>query len=342
MQTPSALRKVSGPWGNLMKLHRRAFLHAAAGAAALPSLPRIGMGEDAYPSRPIHVVVGFTAGAAADVTARLLGDGMGRLLGQQIVVEDKPGAGSSIAADYVAYAAKDGYTLFLATLSIIANQIINPNPAFDLTKDLAPITLLSTGAVVLVINPEVNVHSVAELIALAKSKPGEVLHATVVGSLPHLASELFAQRAGIKLMQVPYQGSPQATSDVIAGRATISFSPASTVVGQIAAGKLRALAVAANKRSSALPDVPTMAEAGLPDFDTSLWFGLLAPAGTPRPVTEKLADVAQKAMHAPEAVEKLRKLGFDPLEGGPDKFADYIRSEIARWSAVARAAGLRR
>jgi tripartite-type tricarboxylate transporter receptor subunit TctC len=209
------------------------------------------------------------------------------ILGQQILVENKPGAGSSIAAEYVAHADKDGYTLFFATLSIIANQIINPNPSFDLTRDLAPITLLASGAVVLVVNPEINVRSIAELIALAKSKPDEVLHATVIGSLPHLASELFAQRAGIKLMQVPYLGSPQTVTDVIAGRAMMTFSPASTVVGQIAAGKIRALVTAANKRCSALADVPTMAEAGMPDFDTSLWFGLFAPAGTPRAVVEK-------------------------------------------------------
>lgn len=324
-----------------MKLPRRTFLHIAAGALASLSLPRIAIGQEAYPSRPIHVIVGFTAGAASDVTARILGDSMRPILGQQIIVEDRPGAGSSIAAEYVAHAARDGYTLFVATLSIITNQIINANPSFDLTRDLAPVALLASGAVVLVVNPEINVHSVAELIALAKSKPGQVLHATVMGSLPHLASELFAQRAGIKLMQVPYQGSPQTVTDVIAGRVMMTFSPASTVVGQIAAGKLMALATAANKRSSALPNVPTMAEAGIPDFDTSLWFGLLAPAGTPRPVIEKLADAAQKAIHAPEAVERLRKLGFVPLDAGPDKFADYIRSEVARWSAVARAAGLK-
>jgi tripartite-type tricarboxylate transporter receptor subunit TctC len=279
--------------------------------------------------------------AASDVASRILGESMRPILGQQILVENRPGAGSSIAAEYVAHAAKDGYTLFLATLSIITNQITNPNPSLDLTRDLAPVALLASGAVVLVVNPDVNVRSVAELIALAKSKPGQVLHATVMGSLPHLASELFAQRAGIKLMQVPYQGSPQAASDVLAGRAMMTFSPASTVVGQIAAGKLLALATAANKRSSALPDVPTMAEAGMPDFDTSLWFGLLAPAGTPRPAIEKLAAAAQQAIHAPEAVERLGKLGFEPLTAGPDTFADYIRSEVARWSAVARTAGLR-
>ncbi len=162
-----------------MKLPRRTFLHIAAGASALASLPRIAIGHEAYPSRPIHVIVGFTAGAASDVTARILGDSMRPILGQQIIVEDRPGAGSSIAAEYVAHAAKDGYTLFVATLSIITNQIINPNPSFDLTRDLAPIALLASGAVVLVVNSEINVHSVAELVALAKSKPGQLLHATV-------------------------------------------------------------------------------------------------------------------------------------------------------------------
>ncbi len=324
-----------------MNLLRRQFLHLAAGASVLPAVSRIARAED-YPTRPIHMVIGFTPGAAADVTARLLGDSMGPLLGQQIVVENKPGGGSSIAAEYVAHATKDGYTLYLATLSIIINQIINPNRNFDLQKDLAPIALVSSGAVVLVVNPDSNIHSVADLIALAKSKPGQVLHATVVGSLPHLASELFAQRAGIKLTQVPYQGSPETVIDVMAGRALITFSPASTVVGQIASGKLRPLATAANKRSSALPNVPTMAEAGIPDFDTSLWFGLLAPAGAPQAVIGKLAPTVQKATHEPSVVEKLHKLGFEPLEGGPDKFAAYIRSETARWTEVARAAGLQK
>jgi tripartite-type tricarboxylate transporter receptor subunit TctC len=258
-----------------MKLSRRSLLRIAASATPLVSSDRTVIAQEAFPSRPIHIIVGFTAGAASDVASRILGESMRPILGQQILVENRPGAGSSIAAEYVAHATKDGYTLFLATLSIITNQITNPNPSLDLTRDLAPVALLASGAVVLVVNPEVNVRSVAELIALAKSKPGQVLHATVMGTLPHLASELFAQRAGIKLMQVPYQGSPQAATDVLAGRAMMTFSPASTVVGQIAAGKLLALATAANKRSSALPDVPTMAEAGMPDFDTSLWFGLL-------------------------------------------------------------------
>jgi tripartite-type tricarboxylate transporter receptor subunit TctC len=323
-----------------MTLVRRRFLHLAAGTVALPLLPGVAVADDAYPSRPIHVIVGFTPGASADVAARVLADSAGPILGQQIVVENKPGAGSSIAAEYVAHAAKDGYTVFLTTLSIITNQIINPNPALDLMKDLAPVALLEQGAVVLVVDPASNIQSVEELIALAKSKPGQVLDATVIGSLPHFATELFAQRAGIKLTHVPYPGSPQTIIDLIAGRATMTFSPASTVVGQIAAGKIRPLATAAKKRAAALPDVPTMAEAGMPDFDTSLWFGLLAPVGTPRPVIEKLSSAARQAMHTPQAIANLSKQGYEPLDAGPDEFATFMHSEIARWSEVARNAGL--
>jgi tripartite-type tricarboxylate transporter receptor subunit TctC len=323
-----------------MSLSRRSLVLACA--AAFAGGTRGGaMAQDAFPSRPIHIIVGFTPGAAADVAARVLSAGAGPILGEQIVVENKPGAGSSIAAQYVAHAAGDGYTLFLCSLSIITNQIINPNASLDLTRDLAPVALLESGAVVLVVSPASNLHSVAELIALAKAKPAKVLHATVIGSLPHLASELFAQRAGVKLTQVPYQGSPQAVLDVIAGRATMTFSPISSVVGQVSAGQLRALATAANKRASALPDVPTMAEAGMIDFDTSLWFGLLAPAGTPRAVVERLAAAAHEAMRAPDAVEALRKQGYEPLEGGPDEFTAFFHREIARWSEVARAAGFK-
>jgi tripartite-type tricarboxylate transporter receptor subunit TctC len=322
-------------------LPRRKFLHLAAGTAALPSLARVAAAQDVYPSRPIHVVIGFTPGAAADVVARVLSQAAAPILGQQIVVENKPGAGSSIAAEYVAHAATDGYTVFLATLSIITNQIINPNAALDLTKDFEPIALLESGAVMLVVDPASKIHSVSELIAFAKAQPDQVLDSNVIGSMPHFASELFAQRAGIKLTQVPYPGSPQAVADVIAGRTLMTFAPASTVVGQIAAGKLRALATTANKRAGALPDVPTMAEAGMPDFDTSLWFGLLAPAGTPRPIVDKLAAASLQAMHTPAAIEILRKQGDDPLDAGPDEFAAFMRSEITRWTEVARAAGMK-
>jgi tripartite-type tricarboxylate transporter receptor subunit TctC len=324
-----------------MTVPRRRFLHLAAGAAALPGMSRAAIAQT-YPSRPVHLIVGFTAGAASDVIGRLFANGAGPLVGEQIVVENRPGAGSSIAAQYVARAANDGYTLFIPALSTLTNEIIDPAPAFDLSKDFAPIALLANGAFVLVVTPGINVHSVTELIALAKAKPGEMLYgSTGVGSLPQLCAELFAQRAGIKLTHVPYPGSPQITADLIAGRIAMSFTIASSVIGQIAAGQLTALATAANKRPIALPDVPTMAEAGMSDFDTSLWLGLAAPAGTPRPVIDKLADAAHRAMHAPDAMETLRKQGYEPLDAGPDEFAAFIRSEITRWSGVARAAGLK-
>jgi tripartite-type tricarboxylate transporter receptor subunit TctC len=325
-----------------MKLPRREFLRLAAGAAALRSVPRAAMAEDVYPSRPVHLIVGFTPGAASDVIGRLFAQGAGPLVGQEIVVENKPGAGSGIAAQYVARAAKDGYTLFLPALSTLTNEIINPVASFDLAKDFAPIALLAIGAVVLAVNPGTNVHSVSELIALAKSKPGQVLYgSTGMGSLPQLAAELFAQRAGLKLTHVPYPGSPQIAADLIAGRITMSFTIASSVIGQIAAGQVTALATAASKRPSALPDVPTMAEAGMPDFDTGLWLGLAAPVGTPPPAIKKLADAARGAMHAPVTAEALRKQGYDPLDAGPDEFAAFLRSETERWTAVARAAGMK-
>ena len=174
-------------------------------------------------------------------------------------------------------------------MSIVTSQIINPDPAFDLDKDFAPISLLASGAVVLVVSPQSNLSSVGDLIAMAKSNPGQVLCANAgIGSLPHMAAELFAQRAGIELVSVPYPGSPQAVTDLVAGRVTMFFSPASTVIGQITAGKLKALATAANERASALPEVPSMAEAGIPDFDTSLWFGVMAPAGRRKTQSRKL------------------------------------------------------
>ena len=238
------------------------------------------------------------------------------------------------------HAPQDGYTLFLGTLSIVTNQIINPNKALDLIKDFEPVALIQDAPIILVVNPKSDIHSVKELVALCKAKPEQALDSNVIGSMPHFASELFAQQAGIKLTQVPYQGSPQAVEDVVADRTLMTFSPVSTVVGLIAAGKLRALATTTGKRAGALPDVPTMAEAGLPGVDTSLWFGLFAPTGTPRPIVDKLATAAHQAMHTPAAMDALRKQGDDPLDAGPDKFKAFMHSEIARWTKVALAAGM--
>ena len=317
-------------------------MQLAASATALLASGSAARAEDAYPSRPIRLIVGFSPGSASDITARLFAKGASDVLGQQVVVENKPGAAGSLAGQSVAHAANDGYTLFLFALSTLTNEIISPAPVLDVVKDFAPIALLANGTIVLVVNPATNVHSVAELIALAKSKPGEMLSgSTGAGSIPQLAAALFAQRAGIKVTDVPYPGSPQITGDLLAGRITMSFNVSSAVIGQINAGQLTALATAANKRAAALPSVPTMAEAGMADFDTSLWLGVAAPAGTPRPVVDKLADAARKAMQNADAVETLRKQGYEPLDAGPEAYGTFIKSEVARWTEVTKVAGIK-
>lgn len=311
------------------------------GLAALLS-PADASAAEAYPTRPVHLIVGFTPGASSDIVARLYAKGAEPIVGQQLIVENKTGAGSSIAAGYVARAAKDGYTLLVPALSTLTYKIVHPEAQYDMVKDFAPIALLAVGTIVMTVDPKVGVNSVKEFTALAKSKPGKMLFGTVgPGSLPDLCGELYAQRAGVKLVQVTYPGSPQITQDLLAGRINMSFQIASAVVGQIKAGQLKALAVASDKRSALFPHVPTMAEAGIADFNTPLWFGLAAPAGTPRPAIEKLAAAAQKAMHEPGAVELLRKQGFDPEDMGPDQFGAFIKSEIARWTAVVNGAGIK-
>ena len=319
---------------------RRQILAHAVGAAALPALARVAFAED-YPSRSVRLIVGFTPGSASDVVGRFFAKGASSALGQQVVVENKPGAGSAIAAKYVAQSTPDGYALFLVALSTLTNQIINPRLGLDLVKEFAPVGRLVNGPYVLVVNPNAGLNSVSDLIALAKAKPGQVTFGSVgIGSMPHLCAELFAQRAGIKLTHVPYNGSPQVITDLTAGRITMAFENAIATVGQAKAGKVKALATTAMKRVSVLPQVPTMAEAGIRGFDVSLWIGVLAPTGTPRPVVDKLARAAHSGMHDPQTVETMGKEGFELYDAGPDAFAGFIRSELTRWTGVARAAGL--
>jgi tripartite-type tricarboxylate transporter receptor subunit TctC len=225
----------------------------------------------------------------------------------------------------------------------ITNAAINPKLPFDIMKDFTPVALINTAAVILVAHPSIGVNSVKELIALAKAKPGEINYAsTGVGTAPHLSGELFNMRAGVKLVHVPYQGSPQAATDLLAGRVQIMFSPASAVISQVEAGQLKVLASATSQRAGILPNVPTMAEAGMPDFVTSIWFGLMAPAGTPREIVDKLARAVSEATKAPEVVAAWRPQGIDPQSGGPDEFAKHVAFEMTRWSEVAGAAGLKK
>jgi tripartite-type tricarboxylate transporter receptor subunit TctC len=307
---------------------------AAAGAAALA--------ED-YPTHPVRIIIGFGAGAAADTPARLLGQKFTDALGQQFIIENKPGAGSNVAAEYVARAANDGYTLFMATAAQTNYAGMTINPTYDVIKDFTPILRVAAVPNILVATPSLGVGDLKELIALAKEKPGQIFFASSgVGTTTHVAGELINIMAGIKLVHVPYQGSAQALTDVMTGRIQLWFAPASAVVQQVAEGKLKALAVTTAQRASIAPDVPTMAEAGLPGYDLGLWFGLMAPAGTARPIVDKLATIANLALKSADVVEPLRKIGIEPVGGSPDDFARTIAAEVKKSTEVAEAANLRK
>ena len=296
-----------------------------------------------YPNKPVRLLVGFTPGSVADITARVLGNRMGQILGQQFVIENKPGAASNLAAEFVARAPKDGYTLFLAGSVNVSNAAIQSNLSFDIVRDFAPIALINEAAVILVVHPSVAAKSVQELIALAKGKPGDLTYAsTGIGSAPHMSGELFMQNTGTKLVHVPYQGSPQAATDLLAGRVQVMFSPATAVISLVKSGQLKVLASSTAKRASILPDVPTMIEAGMPGFVASIWFGLMAPAGTPREIVDKLARAATEAIRSPEVIAAWAPQGVDPMPGGPDELGKYVASEMTRWSEVATAAGLKK
>jgi tripartite-type tricarboxylate transporter receptor subunit TctC len=299
---------------------------------------------DEFPSKPLRLMIGFPAGSAADITARLVGDSMSRTLGQQVVIEAKPGAGSSLAAEFVARSPADGYTLFIGTSSNVTNAVVGAaDLRFDFVKDFAPVTPLTGLPLILAVHPSLGVSSVKELIALAKSKPGELTYASVgPGTVPHLSTELFALRTGTKLVHVPYKGSPPAVNDLLGGRVSIMLGVASTIMPHVMAGKLKALASGAARRPHIAPDVPTIAEAAVPGFDNSIWFGLMAPTGTPRPVIDKLNAAAIKALKEDDIVAKLRTAGFEPLGSSPEAFAKLIASDMVKWGDAAKAAGLKK
>ncbi len=309
--------------------------------ACLALAPAAGA-QEAYPSRPVRLIVGLAAGSSTDVTARVIAQRMGHILGQQFVVENRPGAGGNIATGFVAHAAKDGYTLLLGSVATTVNVTLSPNQGFDFVRDLVPVTLLATVPNILVVHPSLGVASVDALIALAKSKPNEILYASSgIGTSPHLSAELFNIMAGIKLAHVPYQGSAQAMSDLIAGRTAVMFSPAPTAVAQMKAGTLVALASTQRKRAGVAPDLPTMSELGLEGFDTGVWFGLFAPAGTPTEAFAALSRAANEAVKSDEVLAAFAPQGIDPLGGTPAEFAAYVRAEIEKWAAVVRTAGLK-
>lgn len=301
----------------------------------LPLLPLPSVAEELYPTRPIRLIVGFAAGSSGDVTARIISHKIGEILGQTLIVENRPGASSFIATEFVARAPKDGYTLLLATIAATINTSLMPGKSLNFEKDLEPITLVGSLPNILVVNSKLDVNDVKGLIALAKAKPDELLYgASGLGSGPHLTTELFKQMAGVKMTAILYPGSAQTVTDLIAGRIQVMFSPASTVLGLIQQGTVKALATTQAKRASVAPNLPTISEAALPGFDTGVWFGILAPTGTPAPVIDKLSKATNQALKDPEVLKALHTQGLDALGGSPDEFRRFIRSETERWARV--------
>ena len=295
-----------------------------------------------YPAHPITLVVPYAAGGGNDVIARIVAERMSASLGQAIVVENRGGAGGTIATCRVAMAAPDGYTLLIATSSLAINPSLYPNAGYDPRKDFAPIGLIASSANVVLVHPSVSAHSIAELIALAKKDNTLTFASTGTGSSVHLAAELFAGMAGIKITHVPYKGSGPALNDLLGGHVTMMFATMASAAGIVrSAGKVRALAVTGATRSALFPELPTVAEAGLPGYEAVLHYGIVAPAGTPRPIVEKLNAALNAALGNNEVKKKLAVEGAETLPTTPDEYAADIAKEEVKWSDIIRKAGVK-
>ncbi len=296
----------------------------------------------AYPSRPVHIVVPFTAGSATDILARSFGQKLSEMWSQPVIVENRPGAGGTIGAAFVAKAPADGYTLLVHSAAHAYNPSIYPNLTFDTVKDLVEISPLAGQPNVLVVSPALGVKSVAELIALAKQRPGQLNFSSAgTGSGTHINAEKFRLAAGIDVVHIPYKGTPEALTDTMAGRVSYFFSPISAALPNIREGKLIALGVSTAKRSSALPNVPTIAESGLNGFDYNLWVGLFAPAGTPADVVEKINKDIARALQSADIKERLANLGAESMPMSPTEFKAFVRTEIDDSAKVIKAAGIK-
>jgi tripartite-type tricarboxylate transporter receptor subunit TctC len=307
--------------------------------AALAAVPV--WAETAYPSKPVRFIVPSSAGGGTDIIARALSQKLSEALGQQFVVENRPGAGQMIGIELAAKAPADGHTILMVASTLAINPIMYKKVSYDPVRDFAPITQAASLPNVLVVHPSLPVKSVAELIALAKREPGRIAYASAgIGTSPQMSVELLKSLAGIDLLHVPYKGTAPGVIDVLAGQVKVMTPNVLTALPYIKSGRLRALAVTSAKRSEALPDVPTMAEAGVPGYESVQWYGVLAPAGTPREIVERLHVEIAKALRAGDVRERLAADGAEPVGSSPDEFAAFIRAEIAKWAKVAKAAGI--
>ena len=295
----------------------------------------------AWPAKPIRIVVPFPAGGSTDIVGRLLADKLSQSLGQAVVVDNRAGAGGTSGSDVAAKSAPDGYTFLLGTSSTHAiAPALYPKLAYDPVKDFAPVSLLGTATILMVVHPSVPAKSVAEFVALAKAKPGAMMFgSTGNGSVSHLTAEYFKSLAGIDMQHVPYKGDTPMTLDLVAGRVQVAFGTAVAFLPQVQGGKLNALAVTDAKPSPVAPQLPTVAASGLPGFEALQWFGMLAPAGTPREIVARVNAEIGKALQQPDVQEKLKGLGMQIVGGPPEQFGSFMRAEAGKWAKIVKDSG---
>lgn len=310
--------------------------------AALAVLPALAIAADAYPTKPLRLIVALPAGGPTDILARLIAQPLSASLGQPIVVDNRPGAGGNIGAELVAKSPADGYTMLMGTSGPLAiNPSLYKTIGFDPLRDFAPVILAASAPFVIVANPSLPANNVRELIALAKAKPGTVNYGSVQGNASHLATELFDYMAGIKMTLVPYKGAAQATTDVIAGQIQLSFASTPGSVQLLKAGKIKSIAVTSARRIAALPDVPTVAESGLPGYEASVWYGVVVPAKTPKEIVNKLNAEIGKILRERSHRDKIAAADFEITATTPEEFGRFIRSETEKWTKVVKASGAR-
>jgi tripartite-type tricarboxylate transporter receptor subunit TctC len=323
-----------------MKLPRRKFLRLAAGAGALPAVSRLAWAQ-AYPSRPVRIVVGLAPGGANDITARLMGQWLSERLGQQFVIENRPGAGTNIATEMVVRAPADGYTLLLVGAAQAVNATLYEKLNFNFIRDIAPVASLVRLPLVMVVNPSLPTKTGPEFVAYAKANPGRISMASAGnGSAPHVAGELFKMMAGIDMVHVPYRGGGPAVTDLIAGQVQVLFAGAPESIEHIRAGRLRPLAVTDTTRLEALPDIPTVADF-VPGYEASVLFGVGAPRNTPTEIVERLNKEINAGLADPKIKERFAVLGGTPLAGSPADFGKLIAEETEKWGKVIKFAGIK-
>ncbi|MEJ8846595.1 tripartite tricarboxylate transporter substrate binding protein [Variovorax rhizosphaerae] len=320
-------------------MHRRTLI--AAFATTLLASSGLALAQDPYPSKPIRIIVGFAPGGSADIVARLMADKLGTELKQPIIVENRAGAGGNIGAEAVARAPADGYTLLMAsTAQIVINPALYRKMPFDPIKDLAPVSLIQNEHNLMVVTPGIGVKTLPEFITYAKANPDKVTFASPGnGSPAHLAGELMNQMAGLKMVHVPYKGTAPAITDLLAGNVTVAIDNMPAYMPHVKAGKLNGLALASERRATAAPDTPTVSEAGLPGYVVTAWKGLMAPAGTPRPVIDKLHAAVVKVLAMPDVQKRMIDLGAEPAGTTPEQFAQFIQAETKKWGALVKSTG---